>query len=51
MKGSSADWADSTCIRSMKLDQHCGKHMDLCTDQFDQRSIGSWLEWVPGEAT
>jgi hypothetical protein len=30
-----------------KLEQRFGKHVDLCADHFDQRSVGSWPEWVP----
>jgi hypothetical protein len=41
MKGSSPDQVDETCVRSSELDQDYGKHVDLCTEPPDERSVGS----------
>jgi hypothetical protein len=42
MKGPSPIQREGTRIRFMKLDQRYGKHVDLCTEPSDERSVGSW---------
>jgi hypothetical protein len=41
MKGSSRVQREGTRIRSVKLDQDFGKHLDLCAEPPDERSVGS----------